>query len=399
MNLSAESGGDGAPIESEHKVAPLGQVCSILNGFAFKSEEYVENEKGLRIIRIANVQKGNIVDQAPRFYPPDRAAEFQRYNLSEGDLLLSLTGNVGRVGRIPKEMLPALLNQRVAKIIPDSTQIDPAFLFHLLNEDRFEQEARSSATGTAQQNLSTRWVETYEILLPPLEEQRRIVAEIEGYRKIIDGARQILAGYTPGFETRSVWPTMALSEVASFTSGGTPPKSNPAYWSGSTPWISAKDMKSPRLSNAALHISEIALRETATQLAPAGSILVLVRGMGLANGVPICELLAPCAFNQDIKAIHPNHSVDSAFLAAVLRREVSQFKAATGTAAHGTLKIESELLQGIRVPLPSLQEQRQIVAELEAEAAQMETVRCLIPRFEAKIQRILDRVWGNNEVE
>ncbi|MEO8427596.1 MAG: hypothetical protein ABI651_10845 [Verrucomicrobiota bacterium] len=48
-----------------------------------------------------------------------------------------------------------------------------------------------------------------------------------------------------------------------------------------------------------------------------------------------------------------------------------------------------------RNPSVTLDEQRRIVAELDAEAAQMETVRSLIPRFEAKIQRFLDRVWGN----
>lgn len=47
-----------------------------------------------------------------------------------------------------------------------------------------------------------------------------------------------------------------------------------------------------------------------------------------------------------------------------------------------------------KIPLPPLSEQRRIVAELDAEAAQMEAVRALIPRFEAKIQRVLDRVWG-----
>ena len=49
----------------------------------------------------------------------------------------------------------------------------------------------------------------------------------------------------------------------------------------------------------------------------------------------------------------------------------------------------------IEIPLPPLSEQRRLVAELDAEAAQMDAVRSLLPRFEAKIQRVLDRVWGN----
>jgi hypothetical protein len=48
-----------------------------------------------------------------------------------------------------------------------------------------------------------------------------------------------------------------------------------------------------------------------------------------------------------------------------------------------------------KIPLPPLSEQRRIVSELDAEAAQMEAVRGLLPRFEGKIQRVLDRVWGN----
>ena len=104
-------------------------------------------------------------------------------------------------------MLPALLNQRVAKIIPDTTQIDPAYLFHLLNEDRFEQEACRSATGAAQQNLSTGWVETYEIPLPPLEEQRRIVAEIEGYQNEIARLESEIAANRERIQTTidAVW--------------------------------------------------------------------------------------------------------------------------------------------------------------------------------------------------
>ena len=51
--------------------------------------------------------------------------------------------------------------------------------------------------------------------------------------------------------------------------------------------------------------------------------------------------------------------------------------------------------RSIPIPLPPLAQQRRLVAELDAEAAQMDSVRSLLPRFEAKIQRVLDRVWGN----
>ena len=84
-------------------MARLGDLCNILNGYAFKSEKYVNS--GIRIIRIANVQKGYIEDSAPVFYPIDNI-EYKKYELEEGDLLLSLTGNVGRVALLQKEFLP-----------------------------------------------------------------------------------------------------------------------------------------------------------------------------------------------------------------------------------------------------------------------------------------------------
>ena len=117
-------------------MARLGDVCEVINGFAFKSEQYVDS--GIRIIRIANVQKGYLEDAAPVFYPSE-SKEAKKYSLVEDDILMSLTGNVGRVAKLSREFLPAALNQRVACLrIKDGVDIDKAFLFNLLNSDYFE---------------------------------------------------------------------------------------------------------------------------------------------------------------------------------------------------------------------------------------------------------------------
>jgi restriction endonuclease S subunit len=188
-----------------------------------------------------------------------------------------------------------------------------------------------------------------------------------------------------------------LGNVCSFTSGGTPSKAKDSYWAGEIPWVSAKDLKVDRIYDAAMHVSEAAIAESATQIAPVGSLLILVRGMGLANGVPVCEVMKPCAFNQDLKALHPNAAViTSAFLAIALRQQQSQFQRILQTAAHGTLKINSDDLQQIRILLPPLATQQRIVAEIEAEQALVATNRELIARFEKKIQATIARVWGED---
>ena len=75
----------------------LGDVCEILNGFAFKSENY--SDSGVRVIRITNVQKGFIEDNTPAFYPLDSRV-LDKYMLEEGDLLMSLTGKCFRIFRM-----------------------------------------------------------------------------------------------------------------------------------------------------------------------------------------------------------------------------------------------------------------------------------------------------------
>ena len=169
----------------------LGDVCDILNGFAYKSEQYVDD--GIRIIRIANVQKGYIEDSSPVFYPFG-SKDAKKYALEEGDILMSLTGNVGRVAKLSKEFLPAALNQRVACLrIKDGTDLDKAFLFNLLNSDYFEQKCIAASKGVAQKNMSTEWLKEYEIPMLPLERQKEIAAVLDKVSELITLRKEQLA--------------------------------------------------------------------------------------------------------------------------------------------------------------------------------------------------------------
>lgn len=164
-------------------MARLGDICEVLNGYAFKSEKYTSS--GVRIIRIANVQKGYIEDTAPAFYPID-TTNIEKYTLYEDDLLISLTGNVGRVALLKKEFLPAALNQRVACLrLKDSAQYDKSFLYCFLNSDYFENKCIQSAKGVAQKNMSTEWLKEYQIPNLSLVEQKEIAAVLNKISELI----------------------------------------------------------------------------------------------------------------------------------------------------------------------------------------------------------------------
>jgi len=167
----------------------IGDACELLNGFAFKSENYVK--EGIRIIRIANVQKGYIEDNSPAFYPADSEG-LDKYMLEENDLLMSLTGNVGRVAILQKDMLPAALNQRVACLRLKTDRITKGYLFHLLNSDFFEQKCIQSSKGVAQKNMSTEWLKDFLIPVYSVEKQQEITTTLDYLRDIIDKRKQEL---------------------------------------------------------------------------------------------------------------------------------------------------------------------------------------------------------------
>ncbi len=163
----------------------LGDVCDILNGYAFQSVKYATN--GIRVIRITNVQKGKIVDNDPKFYPISQTEDILKFMLSKNDILLSLTGNVGRVGLLPMELLPAALNQRVACIrLKNNIELFDKYLYWFLNQNFFENECINSAQGLAQKNMSTEWLGNFRIPLPPLDIQQKIAQILDKASSLIE---------------------------------------------------------------------------------------------------------------------------------------------------------------------------------------------------------------------
>lgn len=179
----------------------IGDSCEVLNGYAFKSEKYTSS--GIRVIRIANVQKGYIEDDSPVFYQTDDV-DLNKYMLRENDLLVSLTGNVGRTALLTKDMLPAALNQRVACLRLKTNKITRGFLFHLLNSDYFESKCIQSSQGVAQKNLSTEWLKSYDLPLYSLSKQNEITKILDNVRNTIVLKEQEIQKYDELIKARFI---------------------------------------------------------------------------------------------------------------------------------------------------------------------------------------------------
>ena len=112
--------------------------------------------------------------------------------LEQGDLLVSLTGNVGRVAILGKELLPAALNQRVACLRLKSDKISKNYLFHILNSNFFEQQCIMASNGVAQKNLSTEWLKNYEVPCYERDQQEKIVMVLSTIQSVVSGRKHEL---------------------------------------------------------------------------------------------------------------------------------------------------------------------------------------------------------------
>lgn len=160
---------------------------------------------------------------------------------------------------------------------------------------------------------------------------------------------------------KSEWTVRSLGELVQFISGGTPNKKRSDYWRGKIPWISAKTLKNEQITTSDLFISEDGLN-AGSKMAPCGSILLLTRGSGLFNDIPIGLVGQEVAFNQDIKCLNSCSEVENKFIFYWLISQKKYLMAKVGITGIGAGKFDLDFLQKLEVTIPSKQERDQIVA-------------------------------------
>lgn len=187
------------------------------------------------------------------------------------------------------------------------------------------------------------------------------------------------------------WAEHPLRELVRFRSGGTPSKAEARYWNGDIPWLSSKDLVTPRIRDAELKVTTEGV-ENGTRLMPENTVMFVVRGMSLASEFRVSITKRPCAFNQDLKAVECGPSILPDFLYYSLFAQRDHIRGQAGEASHGTKKLESRVVESIRVRLPSLVVQRKVVAIASAYDDLIENNRRRIELLE-EAARLLYREW------
>jgi type I restriction enzyme, S subunit len=367
----------------------LADIAEFQYGFTASASD----EGTIRYLRITDITDAGQLKSGGKFITPSQDV-INEYRLGRGDIVIARSGSVGRMYQhVSAEPLIFASYLVRARINPERALARYVF-FQSYSRQYWEQVEALKEVG-AQPNLSAAKMRQLEIPLPSLEEQQRIVSEIEGYRKVIDGARQILNSYQPRLALNAVWPTEKLGNLCEVVRGSSPrPQGDPRYFGGSVPRLMIADITrdgmwvTPQIDS----LTE----EGAKRSRPMKSGDV-VMAVSASPGLPALLKVDACIHDGFAGFRNVTDRVDKKFLYYALLELRAIHDAQAGGATFRN--ITTDQIREFAIPVPPLDDQHRIVKELDSEAAQIEAVRALIVRFEAKIQRVLDRLWSNNAIE
>ena len=268
-----------------------------------------------------------------------------------------------------------VLSSTMGRIDFDKKQVEKMYL-ELFLKTKFDL-FNSSKKGAAIPHLDFNIFNNLEIPLPPLSEQKKIVARLEELLGKIKEATRLRAEAQEAVQNllpaelhkvfkereKKKWEEKELGDVLEkIIGGGTPSKSNPMYWNGKIPWASVKDVKDGEyhLTETRDFITEEGLENSSARLISKGTIIISTR-MGLGR---VVKTDIDVAINQDLKALFPKKQVDCDFLTWFLVSKAKEIEAAgMGATVSG---IRLEYLQKIKIFLPPVTEQKKIVARLDS---------------------------------
>lgn len=163
-------------------------ISPLQGGYAFKSKSATES--GVRWLKIANVGKRRVTWDNDSYLPEKFIEEHSDFLLNEGDIVIALTRPVLsgelKVARLSGKDAPALLNQRVARINVNCSVADPGFVYYLFEDKRMANSISKVILGTDPPNISTKQIESFDIAIPPLEEQKSIRKVLSSVSSKID---------------------------------------------------------------------------------------------------------------------------------------------------------------------------------------------------------------------
>ena len=194
-------------------------------------------------------------------------------------------------------------------------------------------------------------------------------------------------------EFHGEWEKCRLGDVCTFLSGGTPKIDIKEYWNGTIPFVSAISMHDTYILDSKLHISEEGLKH-GSRLLTKDNLLLLVRGSMLWNTIPICLNKNDVAFNQDVKGIIANDTINNEFLLYWLKSKEQRLKYMVTGTGLGAGKLDTIDLLSMIVYIPAMKEQDKVARLLSLFDERIATQNKIIEDLKKLKSAIIEKVYS-----
>ena len=160
----------------------LGAEIELLAGYAFSSALYTGSHRSVRLLRGDNIMQGYLRWDEAKSWPSSDCAQYARFALREGDIVLAMDRPWVKAGLKRAQMsaddLPCLLVQRTARLRPRQA-MNRRFLFHLIGSQAFSRHLLKVQTGIGVPHISGKQIESFPFMRPPVQDQDEIAAQLD----------------------------------------------------------------------------------------------------------------------------------------------------------------------------------------------------------------------------
>ncbi len=275
----------------------------------------------------------------------------------------------------------------------NTNELNNKFLYYFLLNNKSILE--NGFKGIGIKHLSKEYLNNIQIPLPPLEIQEKIVAEIEEYEKIINGAKEVVDNWKPKIEVSKDWEMVKLDQIVDVKGGKRIPKGkNFSEEKTNYPYIRVTDFENLSINLDKLkYINENIFNEIKNYTISKNDIYLSIAGtIGLVGTIPD-ELDNKSLTENAVKLIIKNDKqTNKKYLVYILNIDNIQNTIDNKTKSVGVPKLSIYEIKTIQIPLPPIEIQQQIVARIEEEQKYIDGCKKLIEIYEGKIKNTIKEV-------
>jgi type I restriction enzyme S subunit len=401
----------------------FGAIFNHQRGVNYSSDKYVNEGEGMIFLTLnAIAPGGGLKKDSLKFYE-DSITDDRK--VSSGDVLIANTDLsqdgeiIGYPVRVPTFDSDAskCFSHHLLKIEQKEEVYKKYFLEYLLSSKYVHDRMIAFSCGSTVLNLNTDLLDSLELPIPPLPEQRKIATvlhtvdrAIEKTKEIIERLNQLLVATRREIMDNGIgehilvesnsrfgkipdgWNISELNSVTDVVGGSTPSTEEPAYWNGEIPWATPSDLtglNEPEISKTEDQITKEGLNSTSTHLLPANSILMTSRATIGECAVNKVEM----ATNQGFQNLIPGESLNTWYLYHRMKEEAAYLESIGSGSTFS--EVSNSVVKKVKIPIPPLEEQKQIAEKLQSiESLQLNEVSNLTQLKQVKRGLMQDLLSG-----